>query len=120
MRTHFFLRSITLAAGLAIAAAGLAVEPDESRVEQLMAAPAAPPKPAAAAKPDKKAAAQNDNDTVASLVGQRVAVETRQHGVYIGTLTAASREAITLLIPLASRELNYSLPRSDVAAVTAR
>lgn len=113
------MRSMWLMAGLVVAAAATAADPDETRVEQLMAAPASPAKPAAA-KPDKKTAAQNDNDTVASLVGQRVAVETRQRGVYIGTLTAVTRDAITLVIPLPSRELAYSLPRSDVAAVTAR
>lgn len=114
------MRAMWLMAGLVAAAAAAAAEPDEARVEQLMNAPAAPAKPAAAAKPDKKAAAQNDNDTVASLVGQRVAVETRQRGVYIGILTAVTRDAITLAITLPSRELGYSLPRADVAAVTAR
>lgn len=114
------MRSMWLLAGLVAAAAATAADPDEAHVEQLMAAPAPPAKPAPAAKPDKKAAAQNDNDTVASLIGQRVAVETRQRGVYIGTLTAVTRDSITLVIPLPSRELGYSVPRGDVAAVTAR
>lgn len=117
------MRSMWLMAGLVVAVAATAASPDETRVEQLMTAsatPATPPKPGAAAKPDKKAAAQNDSDTVASLVGQRVAVETRQRGVYIGTLTAVTRDAITLMIQLPSRELGYSLPRGDVTAVTAR
>jgi hypothetical protein len=117
------MRAMWLMAGLVAAAVAAAADPDEARVEQLMTAPAKPAvaaKPDKAAKADKKAAAQNDNDTVTSLVGQRVAVETRQRGVYIGTLTAVTRDTVTLLIPLPSRELGYSLPRSDITAVTAR
>lgn len=96
-----------------------AADPDETRIEQLMTAPAAAAK-AATAKPDKKAAAKNDADTVTSLIGQRVAVETRQRGVYIGTLTAVTRDAVTLAIQLPSRLLSHTLPRGDIAAVTPR
>lgn len=96
-----------------------AADPDEARIEQLMTAPAATAK-ATPAKPDKKAAAKSDTDTVASLVGQRVAVETRQRGVYIGTLTAVTRDAVTLAIQLPSRLLSHTVPRGDIAAVTPR
>lgn len=114
------MRAMWLIAGLAAAVGAAAADPDEARIEQLMVAPAAPAKPVAAAKPDKKAAAQTDNDTAAGLVGQRVAVETRQRGVFIGTLTSVTRDALILMIPLPSRELSYTVPRGDVTAVTAR
>ena len=115
------MRAMWMLAGWLAAACAVAAGPDEAKVEQLMNAPAAPVKPAAPLKADKKAAAaQAENDTVTSLVGQRVAVETRQRGVYIGTLTAVTRDAVTLLIQLPSRDLSYSVPRGDIAAVTAR
>jgi nucleoid-associated protein YgaU len=115
------MRAMWLIAGLAAAAGAAAADPDETRIEQLMTAPATPAKPAAPAKADKKAAAQAaENDTAAGLVGQRVAIETRQRGVFIGTLTSVTRDALILMIPLPSRELSYTVPRGDVAAVTAR
>lgn len=114
------MRTIGALALFALAFGAAASDTEEARIEQLMAAP---DKPAAPAKADRKAdakAAKNDSDTVASLVGQRVAVETRQRGIYIGTLTAATRDALVLLIQLPTRELSYSLPRGDIAAVTPR
>ena len=115
------MRAMWMMAGWLAAAGAVAAGPDEAKVEQLMNAPATPARPAAPTKAERKAAAsQAENDTVASLVGQRVAVETRQRGVYIGTLTAVTRDAVTLLIQLPSRDLSYSLPRGDIANVTAR
>lgn len=114
------MRTIGALALFALAFGAAASDQDEARIEQLMSAP---DKPAAPAKADRKAdakATKNDTDTVASLIGQRVAVETRQHGIYIGTLTAATRDALVLLIQLPARDLSYSLPRGDVAAVTPR
>ncbi|WP_257387592.1 hypothetical protein [Tahibacter caeni] len=114
------MRTIGALALFALAFGAAASDTDEARIEQLMLAP---DKPAAPAKANRKAdakAAKNDTDAVASLVGQRVAVETRQRGIYIGTLTAATRDVLTLLIQLPARDLSYSLPRGDVAAVTPR
>lgn len=98
----------------------LAADPNEARIEQLMAAPAKAP--AAAAKPDAKAAKAkaNEPDSAAGLVGQRVAVQTRSNGLYLGTLTAVTRDALVLAIELPSRTLSHTLPRSDVAGVSAR
>jgi len=115
------MRTIGALASFALAFGAAASDTDEARIEQLMNAPDKPAAPAKAdRKADAKAAAKNDADTIASLVGQRVAVETRQRGIYIGTLTAATRDALILLIQLPARDLSYSLPRGDVAAVTPR
>lgn len=115
------MRTIGALALFALAFGAAAGDMDEARIEQLMSAPDKPAAPTRAdRKADAKAAAKNDTDTIATLVGQRVAVETRQHGIYIGTLTAATRDALVLLIQLPARDLSYSLPRGDVAAVTPR
>lgn len=111
------MRAMWVIAVLAFAAGASAADPDEARVEQLMNAPA---KPAVAAKPDKKAAGKNEADSAGSLIGQRVVVETRLRGIYLGTLTAATRDALTLAIELPTRSLSYTLPRGDVASITAR
>lgn len=97
----------------------LAADPNEAKVEQLMAAPKAT---AATAKPDPKAAKAkaNEADSAAGLVGQRVAVQTRSNGLYLGTLTAVTRDALVLAIELPTRTLSYTLPRNSVAGVTAR
>jgi len=112
------MRAVWASAVMAVALNAFAANPDEAQIEQLMNAPA---KPAATpAKPDKTTAAKNEPDSAASLVGQRVAVETRQRGFYVGTLTAVTRETLTLAIELPTRSVSYSLPRGDVASVTAR
>lgn len=99
----------------------LAADPNETRIEQLMAAPAKAPA-AAAAKPDPKAAKAkaNEPDSAAGLVGQRVAVQTRSNGLYLGTLTSVTRDALVLAIELPSRTFSHTVPRSNVAGVTAR
>lgn len=107
---------------LILAAASMslqAADPNEARIEQLMAAPAKSPAPA---KPEPKAAKGkvSELDSAAGLVGQRVAVQTRSNGLYLGTLTAVSRDELVLAIELPSRTLSYSLPRSSVAGVTPR
>lgn len=110
------MRAVWASAVMAVAANAFAASPDEAQIEQLMNAPAT----AAAVKPERRNAAKNESDSTASLVGQRVAVETRQRGFYIGTLTAVTRETLTLAIELPARSVSYSLPRGDVASVTAR
>jgi hypothetical protein len=111
------MRAVLAIAVMSVAVATSAADPEEARIEQLMSAPA---KAATTAKPDKKAAAKTDADSVSSLVGQRVTVETRLRGVYLGTLTAVTRDALTLAIELPTRSLSYTLPRGDVASVTPR
>lgn len=98
----------------------LAADPNEARIEQLMAAPAKAT--AATAKPDPKAAKAkaNEPDSASGLVGQRVAVQTHGNGLYLGTLTAVTRDALVLAIELPTRTLSYTLPRSSVAGVTPR
>lgn len=112
------MRAVWASAVMAVAMDAFASSPDEAQIEQLMNAPARPA--AATARPEKKGAAKNEPDSAASLVGQRVAVETRQRGFYIGTLTAVTRETLTLAIELPARSVSYSLPRGDVASVTVR
>lgn len=113
------MRAVWASAVMAVAMNAFAANPDEAQIEQLMNAPAKPAT-AAPAKPDRKGAAKNETDSAVSLVGQRVAVETRQRGFYVGTLTAVTRETLTLAIELPTRSVSYSLPRGDVASVTAR
>jgi len=114
------MRAIWAVAGFAVAAAGHAADGAETRLEQLIRAPAATaPAKSADRKADKKAA-RTEADSVAGLVGQRVTVETRLRGLYIGTLTAVTRDALILAIDLPSRSLSYSLPRADVASVNSR
>lgn len=113
------MRVVWASAVMAVAVNTFAASPDEAQIEQLMNAPARPAA-AVAARPDRRSAAKNETDSTASLVGQRVAVETRQRGFYIGTLTAVTRETLTLAIELPARSVSYSLPRGDIASVTVR
>jgi hypothetical protein len=74
-----------------------------------------------AAKPgDARARKAPEPDAAAALVGQRVAVETRASGLYLGLLTAVSRDALTLAIELPGRSISYTLPRGNVARITPR
>lgn len=111
------MRSVWILAACGVVATATAADPAESRIEQLMQAPArSAPAPKAAERKTTKAEA----DGVAGLVGQRVAVETRQRGIYIGTLSAVTRDTLVLAIALPSRSLSYSVARADVSSVTAR
>ena len=91
---------------------------DEAYVEQLLrdagnrAAPVAQ-KPAVRGK-------TADVDEAAGLVGQRVVVQTLDRGVYLGTLTAVTRESLTLAITSTSRSVSQTIPRSTVSAITPR
>jgi len=101
---------------LALAFPAHSAGPDEARVEQLLAA--RPEAAAPAAKPARGKAAEADS--AAGLVGQRVVIETRSRGVYLGTLTAVSRDALTLAIELPTRSLSYTMPRANVARIAPR
>ncbi|TDR47424.1 hypothetical protein DFR29_10283 [Tahibacter aquaticus] len=96
-----------------------AADPSEAKIDQLMSAAA---KPAAArpAEPKAAKAKANEPDSATSLVGQRVAVTTRSNGLYLGTLTSVTRDALVLAIELPSRNLSYSVPRSSVASISPR
>lgn len=98
----------------------LAADPNEAKIEQLMAAPAKATAAAAKADPKTAKAKANEPDSAASLVGQRVAVQTRSNGLYLGTLTAVTRDALVLAIELPTRTLSHTVPRSSVAGVTPR
>lgn len=112
------MRGVVFSMLLLAALPALGAGPDEARVEQLLAARPEPAAPAAKGKPARGKAAEADSAT--SLVGQRVVVETRSQGVYLGTLTAVSRDALTLAIELPARSVSYTMPRANVARITPR
>ncbi|MCQ4165950.1 hypothetical protein [Tahibacter harae] len=112
------MRAVMLSMLSLAALPALAAGPDEARIEQLLAAKPEAAAPAAKGKPARGKAAETDS--AASLVGQRVVVETRSQGVYLGTLTAVSRDALTLAIELPARSVSYTLPRANVARIAPR
>jgi hypothetical protein len=105
---------VLLSATFPVFAAG----PDEARVEQLLAARPESAAPAPAAKATRGKTAEPDSAT--SLVGQRVVIETRNRGVYLGMLTATSRDSLTLVIELPTRSVSYTMPRAQVARIAPR
>lgn len=111
------MRAVMLSMLLLAALPAFGAGPDEARVEQLLAAK---PEAAAPAAKGKPARGKAEADSAASLVGQRVVVETRSHGVYLGTLTAVSRDALTLAIELPARSVSYTMPRANVARIAPR
>ncbi|UXI68465.1 hypothetical protein [Tahibacter amnicola] len=126
------MRSIGLIGGLLVSTMAFGLEPpareepaptQEERISRMMqqpaASPAPPAAPKAAAKPARKgkAAAPDPHE---SLIGQNVAVETGDRGLYLGVLTAVSKDALTLEITLPTRRIAFPIARSSVARVTPR
>jgi hypothetical protein len=103
-------------AGIAVIAlavcARAAAQDEEARIEQLIQRP--PPIATAAAKPGRRPA---KGDPVAAWIGQPIRVETSDHGLYLGTLHAASPDSLVLDIALPDRSVRYTLPYAAVAHV---
>lgn len=87
-------------------ASSAAAQDDEARVEQLLA-PAHAPR----AKPRRHPAAAPSGE----WIGQRVRVDTVDHGLYVGRLLAAAADEVTLEIALPGRLVQYRIPVAAIA-----